>query len=174
MVDLLMGVAPATRRIAYLTNPDIYTTPMFPFATEAALRHGVDVSAVDVRTLDQIAPAIAAIAGWAGAGIVMPPNNWVHNNGTFFVAPINEHRVPAIYPAHRMVEAGGLLGIGVDSVPMFRLGGDYAGRILDGADPRSTPVQSAPFSTVLNIRTANLLGITLPTSVLVAVDRVIE
>lgn len=174
MVDLLMGVAPATRRIAYLTNPDTYTTPMLPFATEAALRYGVDVGIIDVRTLDQIAPAVAAIADWGGAGIVMPPNNWVHNNGPFFVAPINEHRVPAIYPAHRMAEAGGLLAIGVDSVQMFRMGGDYAGRILNGAAPASLPVQAAPFSTVLNIRTANLLGITLPTSVLVAVDRVIE
>jgi putative ABC transport system substrate-binding protein len=132
------------------------------------------VSAVDVRTLDQIAPAIAAIAGWAGAGIVMPPNNWVHNNGSFFVAPINEHRVPAIYPAHRMAEAGGLIAIGTYTTQMFRMGGDYAGRILNGAAPATLPVQAAPFGTVLNIRTANLLGLTLPASLLLAVDRFIE
>ncbi|MCW5714323.1 MAG: ABC transporter substrate-binding protein [Bauldia sp.] len=174
MVELLMELAPTTRRIAYLTNPDAYSLPMLSYATEAALRYGVEVSTVDVHTLDQIAPAIAAIAAWGGAGIVMPGNNWVHNNAPFFIAPINEHRIPAIYPAHRMVEAGGLIAIGTYTTLMFRMGGDYAGRILNGAAPSTLPVQAAPFGTVLNIRTANLLGITLPVSVLVAVDRVIE
>lgn len=174
MVELLMELAPATRRIAYLTNPDTYTLPMLPFTTEAALRYGVEVTTVDVHALDQIAPAIAAIAEWGGAGIVMPGNNWVHNNGPFFVAPINEHRIPAIYPAHRMAVAGGLIAIGTYTTLMFHMGGDYAGRILNGAAPSSLPVQVPPIGTVLNMRTANLLGITIPASVLVAVDRVIE
>lgn len=174
MVELLMAIAPATRRIAYLTNPDSYTTPMLPFVTEAALRFGVDMSTVDVHGIDQIAPAVAAIAGWEGAGIVMPANNWVHNNSAAFVAPINEYRVPAIYPAHRMADAGGLIALGTYTTRMFRIGGDYAGRILNGAAPSSLPVQVAPFGTVLNMRTASLLGITIPVSVLVAVDRIIE
>ncbi|MGV8839590.1 MAG: ABC transporter substrate-binding protein [Bauldia sp.] len=174
MVELLMELAPATRRIAYLTNPDTYTLPMLPYATEAALRYGVEVSTVDVHALDQIAPAIADIAAWGGAGIVMPGNNWVHNNAPFFVAPINEHRIPAIYPAHRMAEAGGLIALGIYTTQMFRLGGNYAGRILNGASPSTLPVQRPPFGVVLNLRTANLLGITIPRAILVAVDRFIE
>ncbi|MCC6736755.1 MAG: ABC transporter substrate-binding protein [Bauldia sp.] len=174
MVDLLMAVAPNTNRVAYLTNPDTIPSPMLPFVAEAAAGYGLQVEAVHVRSVEEIAPAIATIAGWATAGIVMPPNNWVHNNAAAFVEPINAHRIPAIYPAHRMVDAGGLLGVGVEIVSMFRLGGDYAGRILNGAAPQDLPVQAAPFSTMLNLATADRLGLTLPVSLLVAVDRFIE
>lgn len=174
MVDLLMEVAPTTTRLAYLTNPDTAPSPMLPFVAEAALHYGMELSEVHVRALDEVPPAIAAIATWAPSGIVMPPNNWVHNNAAAFVEPINAYRVPAIYPAHRMVEAGGLLGLGVEIVPMFRLGGDYAGRILNGAAPSTLPVQAAPFSTVLNLQTAGLFGLRLPMSLIVAVDRFIE
>lgn len=73
-----------------------------------------------------------------------------------------KHFVPAVYPSHRMVDQGGLLGIGVDIIELFKIGGDYAGRILRGADPSDLPVRTAEFSTVLNIGTANLLGLTIP------------
>jgi putative ABC transport system substrate-binding protein len=174
LVELLMEVAPRTRNIAYLTNPDTAPAEMLAPATAAAQSYSVTITAIDVRSTEAVAPVIAEIASWEGPGIVLPGNNWVHNNAAPFVTAINAHRIPAVYPSHRMVEAGGLLGIGVEIEEMFQIGGDYVGRILEGADPAIMPVRAAPFSTILNLRTAEQLGINVPLTVIVSASRFVE
>lgn len=177
MVDLLLEVAPQTSVVFFLTNPGTAASPALwlPFAREAAAIHGVGFEEAYVDSVEEVEPAVAAIAATPGAGIVVPSNNWVHNNAAAFVEPINRFRVPAIYPAHRMVDdAGGLLAIGVDTVELFRIGGDYAGRILSGTSPGALPVRTAAFSTVINLRTAAAQGIVIPQLLLFRADRLID
>lgn len=174
MADLLFEIAPATRMIAYLTNPDVYTTPMLPFVEEAAAIRSAGVLEVHVHGTDEVANTVADIAQIPNVGLVLPPNNWVHNNPAFFVEPINQRRIPAVYPAHRMVRAGGLIGVGTDTAELFRIGGEYAGRILNGASPASLPVQAAPFSTMVNLKTAAATGVSIPLLILATAEHFIE
>lgn len=176
MVDLLLAVAPQTSVVFFFTNPASALSPVLwhPYAVAAANAHGVRFEEAYVSTLGEVEPAVAAMAATPGAGIIIPSNNWVHNNAAAFVEPINRFRLPAIYPAHRMVEQGGLMGIGVDTVELFRMGGDYAGRILHGTNPGDLPVRTATFSTVINMQTAAALGIDIPPIVLITANRIID
>lgn len=174
MAELLFEIAPATRMIVYLTNPDIYTTPMLPFVEEAAAARSAGVLEVHVQSVDDVAQTIARVAEIPNVGLVLPPNNWVHNNAALFVEAINQNHIPAVYPALRMVSAGGLIGVGTETGEMFRMGGEYAGRILNGASPASLPVMAAPFSMSVNLRTAAAAGMSIPVLILATADHIIE
>ena len=176
MVDLLIQLAPEVTIIVFFTNPDTSEVPflMKPYILEAASAHGRIVTDLFIRSVEEIGPAVDTIAAAPGIGIILPPNNWVHNNSPWFVEAINRHRLPAVYPALRMVDAGGILGVGIDTTQAFRMGGQYAGRILGGLNPAELPVQAPPFSTAMNLRTATAYGMTVPLNLLVAVDRFIE
>ena len=85
------------------------------------------------------------------------------------------HRLPAVYPFHFFVTGGGLKSYGTDQVEMFRLAASYVDRILRGDKPADLPVQApTKFETVINLKTAKALGLTVPPGLLVAADEVIE
>ena len=174
MVEMLLQIAPATTKVVLLTNPDTVSSDMRPFIVEAADQLGVAFMDADVHVVEEVGPVVDAIAREPGVGLVLQSNNWVHNNASYFVEAINRNHIPAVYPAHRIVDAGGLIGVGVEIVEMFRFGGAYAGRILSGADPAELPVRAAPYSTVVNLRTAAEQGIEIPLSVMATAGRFIE
>jgi len=85
------------------------------------------------------------------------------------------YRLPAIYSATFFVEAGGLMSYGTSQIDMFRLGAAYVDRILRGDKPAGLPVQApTKYETAVNIKTAKMLGLSVPPGLLVAADRVIE
>jgi putative ABC transport system substrate-binding protein len=86
-----------------------------------------------------------------------------------------QHRLPAMFIFRAYVEAGGLMSYGVDTVPMWRRAAAYVAKILRGALPADLPVeQAANFEFAVNLKTAKALGVTLPTSILLRADEVIE
>jgi putative tryptophan/tyrosine transport system substrate-binding protein len=92
-----------------------------------------------------------------------------------FVHQASHHRLPAIYTGREFSEIGGLMSYGTNMADAFRQAGVYAGRVLKGAKPADLPVmQSSKFELVINHQTARILGITVPQTLLVAVDEVIE
>jgi len=85
------------------------------------------------------------------------------------------YRVPTIYPFRLFVAAGGLLSYGIDSADLFRGAASYVDRILRGAKPDELPVQlPTKFELVVNLKAAKALGLTVPQSMLIAADEVIE
>jgi putative ABC transport system substrate-binding protein len=86
-----------------------------------------------------------------------------------------QSRLPAIFPFRFFAEEGGLIAYGIDSDDLWRRAAGYIGRILEGAKPGELPIdQATKIELVINLKTANTLGITLPRILLAGADEVIE
>jgi putative ABC transport system substrate-binding protein len=86
-----------------------------------------------------------------------------------------QYRLPAIYPSREDVEAGGLIAYGTDIGNQFRLAATYVAKLLRGVAPRDLPIEEpTKFELVINLKTAKALGLTIPPSLLVRADQVIE
>jgi putative tryptophan/tyrosine transport system substrate-binding protein len=105
---------------------------------------------------------------------VLPdPSTTFHRD--LIIALAARHRLPAVYHARFFVVAGGLMSYGIDRVDLFRRTTSYVDRLLRGANPADLPVQApTKYETVVNLKTAKLLGLTVPPGLLVAADEVIE
>jgi putative ABC transport system substrate-binding protein len=99
--------------------------------------------------------------------------NW--QNRRLIVEFTAKSRLPAVYPWREFADAGGLMSYGVDMSDLFRRAASYVDRILRGANPAEMPVERpTKFELVINLKTAKALGLTIPQSLLLRADQVIE
>jgi putative ABC transport system substrate-binding protein len=175
-LGLLKDVAPSTRRAAVIFNPDTapYTQQYLQPFKDAAKTVAVEATTAPVRSDTDIERAIAALAGREGGIIIMSdPFTSVHRTAILSMAA--RHRVPAVYPYRFFAVDGGLLSYGTDTPDLFRRSASYVDRILNGAKPADLPVQQpTKFELVINLKTANALGLTVPATLLARADEVIE
>jgi putative tryptophan/tyrosine transport system substrate-binding protein len=123
----------------------------------------------------EIETAIIALGREPGGGLVVLPDIFMtaHRVPTILAAARNN--VPAVYPGPVWARDGGLLSYGVDAIDTFRRVASYVDRILRGAKPAELPVQlPTKFEMVVNLKTAKALGLTVPQSILLTADEVIE
>ena len=116
-----------------------------------------------------------AFASVPHGGLLLPPDTNTNVHLDVIIALAARHRLPAVYSDRLFVTAGGLICYGTDRGDQFRTAASYVERILRGAKPADLPVQvPTRYDTVVNLKTAKALGLTLPPALLVAADEVIE
>ena len=134
----------------------------------------VEVSVAPVHAKEEIEGVIAAQAQSGGSLIVMP-DAATDTNRDLIIALAARYRVPTIFNDPIYAELGGLIAYGTDFPELFRQAAEYIDRVLKGAKPGELPIQQpTKYELVINHKTANALGLTIPESVLSLADKVIE
>jgi len=126
-------------------------------------------------TPSEIEAAFAIVVRQRIGAILEASDSFFFEQSAQIVALAARHAVPAIYFFRDNVEASGLISYGANFLDSYRVAGTYVGRILNGETPADLPVQqSTRFEMVLNLKTAKVLGLEVPTSILLRADEVIE
>jgi putative ABC transport system substrate-binding protein len=176
-VELLKEIAPRTVRMALLFNPAT-APPLQVYMTSiqaAASSFAVEASAAPVHVKDEIEGVIAAQAHNPGGGLIVMPEAFNVTNRHLIIALAARYGVPAIYATRFYAESGGLITYGVDYAEQFRQAAGYIDRVLKGTMPADLSVQQpTKFEFVINLKTANALGLTIPDKLLATADDVIE
>ena len=177
-LELLTEIAPGVKRAAMMFNPDTapyiesYYLPLF----EAAARSlKVAPITAPVHSDAEIETVIASLGRERGGGLVAAPDGFVVNHRAPIILAAARNNVPAVYAERLYVRGGGLLSYGPDYGDIFRRAAPYVDRVLRGAKPADLPVQlPVKFDMAYNAKTAAALGVTVPPSILVRADQVIE
>lgn len=173
-VQLFKEFVPTLRRVAMLSHPSQPTNAVQLAGAEAAARAlGVQLEAVPVRGADDFASALKALRGIDGVLHADTPLFVTHR--ARLVATVAASWLPAIYPARVYVEAGGLMSYGPHLPDVWKRAAAYVDKILTGAKPGDLPVeQPTTFELVINNRTAKAIGLTIPPSIVLRADQIIE
>jgi putative ABC transport system substrate-binding protein len=171
-LELLLEVVPQARVIALLVNPnELSTERIIAQMQEAARAKRVDLRVLKARTESEIDAAFATLVQVQADGLVLGPIGFRPQ----IAALASRHAVPAIALQRDFAIVGGLLSYGPSLTAPYHLKGIYAGKILKGAKPADLPVQQpTTFELVVNLHTAEALGLTAPPSLLARADEVIE
>ena len=175
-LSMLKEIAPGVTHAALLANPKTTAYDYFRRSAEAvAPSLGIDLAASPVENAAEIERAIDSLARAPNGGLVLPPDSTTVLHRNLIVTLVNRHRLPAIYALRVYVAAGGLISYDTNQVEAARLAATYVDRMLRGAKPAELPVQApTKYQTVLNLKTAKAVGLTVPSTILVAADEVIE
>ena len=174
---MLKEIAPSLVRAAFVANPKTATYYDYYLRAGEALAPSLGIEPVPtfVENATDIERAIASFASAPNGGLVVLPDVTIAAHRDLIIALAARHRVPAVYYSRYLVAAGGLMSYGNDFVDVFRQAASYVDRILRGDKPADLPVQAATkFETIINLKTAKALGLTVPPGLLVAADGVIE
>jgi putative tryptophan/tyrosine transport system substrate-binding protein len=176
-LELLKEIAPHVDRVAMLFNPVTATYSEYflnPFKVAAA-HFGVEPIAAPVRDTSEFASVIAAQAQAPNGGLIVMPDTFMNTYRVEITSLAARYRLPAIYPYRFFSEVGGLLSYANDILDNYRRAAGYADSILKGAKPSDLPVQGPiKFHLVINLKTAKILGLMVPPTLLTAADELIE
>jgi ABC-type uncharacterized transport system substrate-binding protein len=173
---MLKEVAPRLTRAALMGNPQTTDYDYFLKAAEAAAPSlAIDIVPIGVENAGDIERASETLASVPNSSLVLPPDGMTISNRNLIIALAARHRLPAVYSFRFFVSAGGLMSYSTDLTDQYWQAAAYVDRILRGAKPADLPVQApTKFETVVNLKTAKTLGLTVPPGLLVAADEVIE
>jgi putative tryptophan/tyrosine transport system substrate-binding protein len=174
-IELLQEVRPRLKRLAILVNVDSANAVIqMREAEAAAVALGIGVDVWEIRRADDIAAAFDGAKGNADALFVMNEPLVIAQRGRINALALAAS-LPTVYAFREFVDAGGLMSYGPHFPDMFRRAGEYVDKILRGAKPADLPVQQpTKFELVINLKTANSLGLALPPALLARADEVIE
>jgi putative ABC transport system substrate-binding protein len=176
LLELLHDLVPKAARIAYLANPNNpnYASYSQQLRTEA-LKMGKEVHILSVERESDFEPAFAALAHLRADALLVQGDPFINSRAEQLVTATARLGVPAVYPFREYVAAGGLVSYGTGLIDAYRLVGVYTGLIIKGAKPADLPIQQlVKVQMVINLKTAQALGLEIPPTLLARADEVIE
>jgi putative ABC transport system substrate-binding protein len=175
-LELLKQIASGVTRVAVLRDPATPTGPaQFGVIQAVAPSLGMEVNPVNVRDASEIERTVGAVARLPNGGLIVTPSGWASVHRELIVKLAAQHKLPAVYFGRYFVAGGGLISYGPDLSDQYRRAAGYVDRILKGEKPGDLPVQApTKHELVINLKTANALGLTIPLPLLGRADEVIE
>jgi putative ABC transport system substrate-binding protein len=175
-LQLLTEIVPGLARVVVLSNP---LNPAIAASVEqtkaAAQSLGIEIHVVEVPGPDQFESAFAAVTRARAGALIVLPDAVLYRQHPRIVTFTTASHLPALFSEKEVVVAGGLIAYGPSIPASFRRAAAYVDKILRGAKPADLPVeQPTTFEFAVNLQTARAIGVTIPTSVLVRADEVIE
>jgi len=175
-LELLKEIAPGMTRAGVVresTNPA--GIGQFAAIQSVAPSHGVEVSPIVVRDGSEIERAVAALAHFGNAGLIVTASGLRASDNNVIVTLAARYRLPTVYPFSYFVTDGGLISYGPNSIDGYRRAAQYVDRILRGEKPANLPVQApTKYELLISLKTAKALGLDIPATVLARADEVIE
>jgi putative ABC transport system substrate-binding protein len=175
-LELLKEIVPRVSRVAILVNPTNPTQTLWlGHAKVAARTLGVELQALEARGPDNFERAFAAMTRERAGALFVVADGMFLLHRTRIVGLAAKHRLPAMYALRGFVDAGGLVVYGASLSDNSRRAATYVDKILKGANPADLPIeQPTKLELVINLKTAKALGLTIPPSVLLRADEVIQ
>jgi ABC-type uncharacterized transport system substrate-binding protein len=175
-LGLLHDLIPTAKIIGLLVNPkDPRAETQSSDMQEAARALGLQIHILSASNEAEIDRAFARLVQLRAGALIVGTGNFFTTRREQLAALAARHKVPVIYQYRLFVAAGGLMSYGASITDAYRLAGVYSGRVLKGGKPADLPVaRPTKFELVINLRTANTLGLNIPPGVLAIADEVIE
>ena len=175
-LELLKEIAPGVRRVGVVR--DATTTAgvgQWSAIQTASQSYGVEASPINLTDAAEAERAVANFARSLNGGLIVTSSGLAFALRDTLVAAAGKHKLPAVYYAGAFVAAGGLVSYGPERRDQFRRAADYVDRILRGEKPGELPVQApTKYELVVHRRAAKAIGLTLPQTVLLKADQVID
>jgi putative tryptophan/tyrosine transport system substrate-binding protein len=174
LLELLKGIAPQVSRVAILSNPDANPASWFAATAAAAPGFAVEVLSAPLRGSKEIEAAMDRWSLEANFGLIVVPDPATNAHRKLINELAARHRMPVIHALRAAAVDGGLISYGVDLPNLFRQSAVYADRILRGAAPADLPIfLPTKFELVINLTTAQRMGIDVPLALMVRADELL-
>ena len=175
-LELLLQVVPDAAVVALLLNPNNPEIALQPLEFEQAARKlNRQFDIFNASSEGQIASSFAALVERHAGAVVVGSDPFLFSRRQQIVALAARDAIPVVHPYRESVAEGGLMSYGNSVADAYRQAGNYAARILRGAKPADLPIwQAVKYELVINLKTANSLGLTIPNNLLALADEVIE
>ena len=181
-LELLKDAIPSLKSVVVLTNPaasasiaNTQVSPTIENTQSAARRLSLGVRLVEVRQLAELEPALSTIARERAVAVVLGPGPFFFTHQNQIAEIAIKRRLPVLGWVRPLAESGALMSYGADNAEILRRAASHVARILNGTPPADLPVeQPTKIDLVINLRTARALGLTIPQSLLLRANHVIE
>jgi len=176
-LELLKAIAPSITRVAFIFNPEAspYSATIYRSTAGAAAKLTVDSVIVPVHEPAEIERVVMMLAQEPNGGLIAGSDSYTIDNSKLIAELTAQYRVPTIFGHRQYMVAGGLMYYGADVESQYRLAAGYVDRIFRGASLADLPVQQpTKFDLIVNRKAATALGLTVPQSILLSADEVIE
>ena len=175
-LQLLMQVAPGLKQVSMLLDPKFTAfNSLWKVIEDVAPRQGISAHPAYASSLPEIERALDVISKQTAAGLIVTPSPVNTVNRKRLISIANENGIPAIFPFRFYVRDGALMAYGFNAADQFGRAAAYVDRILKGERPGDLPVQEPRlFEFGINLRTARTMGLTVPQSLLIAADEIVQ
>jgi putative ABC transport system substrate-binding protein len=171
-IELIREMVPSAHRVAVLANaPDPFSKPFVEQIRLTAAASGTTIDPILIHSAEELEAAFPAMAKQRPAAVIVQASLPTKRAAELAM----RHRIPAVSVVRGLVDSGGLMSYGIDEAAAYRRAAVFVDKILKGAKPAELPVeQPTKFELVINLKTAKALGLTIPPSLLLRADQVIQ